>query len=308
MSKFWILLLVGLLSGCPPQRTESPTSGTITVAVTESLAPLIQREADEFHRLYPEANVTIVPTSTREAIVHLLNDSLEIIIVDRQFNEEEQSVIRRHDISYVETKIAQDALVVVVHKQNPAETISLRSLKNILTHTVSRWRDVPESRWSGSIDLVLTPRNSGAYELLTTQFFNLEYPVVPTTVVDNQYEALKAVALNPRAIAFISLGMNDTTGRPDIVSYKNATRVLAVSGKDSVEKFYKPHQANVYREYYPLHYPVYLYTTASYASLASGFSAFISSIHGQKIIQSAGLVPATMPIRLVQTTQEPLSR
>jgi phosphate transport system substrate-binding protein len=38
--------------------------------------------------------------------------------------------------------------------------------------------------------------------------------------------------------------------------------------------------------------------------VAAGFLAFVASAPGQKILLNAGLVPATMPVRLVQITQE----
>lgn len=309
MKMHWILALVVISLGCPPQRTETPTSGTLTVHVTESLAVLIQREADEFQRLYPDAAITIVPVSTRDAIVHLLNDSITCIIVDRRLNEEEREVTEKYNISYVETKIAQDALAVIVNKKNPVQNISLSSLEHILAGKIKQWRSVPEARWAGTIDLVLTRRNSGAYELLATHFFQLNERPLVSIVAENQYDAFKAVAEGERAIGFISLAtLQDTLSRPEVLQFREATRVLAVARHDTSRAFHKPHQANVYQELYPLHYPLYLYTTAGYASLASGFSAFITSIHGQKIIQNAGLVPATMPVRLVQTTQEPISR
>lgn len=309
MKKLWILPLIGISLGCPPQRTESPTSGSLTVHVTESLAPLMQKQADEFQSLYSDAHITIVPTSTRDAIVHLLNDSVKCIIVDRQFNEEEREVAKKYDISFVETKIAQDALAVIVNNKNPIQNISLNSLENILTKKVTTWRNIPEARWRGDIELVLTQINSGAFELLATHFFHVKGQLLPSVVVGNQYEVLKTVASTERSMGFISLAtLQDTVSRPDVREFRKATRVLAVSGKDSVRTYHTLHQANVYREVYPLHYPVYLYTTAGYASLASGFSAFITSIQGQKIIQNAGLVPATMPVRLVQTSQEPISR
>lgn len=310
MSKIWICALAALFSvGCPPPKTETPTSGKLEALVTESLAPLMQKEADEFQRLYPEASVRILATSTRDAIVQLLNDSVSFIVVDRQLNEEEQGVAKKYEITYVETKIAEDALAVLVHKQNPMENISLTSLEKILSGKLSAWRNVPESKWSGTIELALTPRNSGAYELLTNHFFQLQEPIIPRIVLESQHEVFKYVAMNERAAGFISLtALHDTIGQPETKQFKTSTRVLAVGGKDTAKTFVKLHQANIYRQLYPLHYPVYIYTTAKHASLAAGFSAFITSVPGQKIILYAGLVPATMPVRLVQITQEQLSR
>src|SRR5713101_6030723 len=108
-----IIVLVGV-SGCYQPKTETPTSGQLSTLVTESLAPLMQKEAEEFHRLYPNATVTILPASTRDAVVQMLNDSVRLIIIDRPLNAEERGVAERYGIEVVQTKIAEDALAVIV--------------------------------------------------------------------------------------------------------------------------------------------------------------------------------------------------
>ena len=100
------ILLAGL-AGCSRQESEtSPTKGHVTAIVSESHLPLLQKEAGEFHRLYEAANVALLPASTREAIVHLVNDSVRVIIVDRALNAEERGVVENAGIRITETKIA----------------------------------------------------------------------------------------------------------------------------------------------------------------------------------------------------------
>lgn len=308
--RYCILFFFIIALGCE-QRTESPTRGRMEVMATESLAPLIQREAEEFHRLYPEADVSVFPASTREAIVHMLNDSIRLIITDRPLNDEERAIAKQYEVSFVETKIAQDALAVIVHTRNPMETVTLASLETILNGSALSWNRIPESHGTGRIELALTARNSGVYELLMNHFFHLNAPIVPNFISETQVGVFEYVASHPRAIGVISIAaLNDTTREPRLRGFRASTRVLAVAGADSAgaKNFVKLHQANVYRKKYPLHYPVYLYTTAASMNVAAGFSAFIASVPGQKIFLNAGLVPATMPVRLVQTTQEQLSQ
>ena len=71
-----LTLLVASLVGCNSKQEESPTVGTIKFAVAESQVGLMQKELDEFHSLYPNARVEMVPTTSRGAIVLLLNDSM----------------------------------------------------------------------------------------------------------------------------------------------------------------------------------------------------------------------------------------
>ncbi len=299
------ILLVGV-SGCYRPKPETPTSGRLLALATESIAPLMQKEAEEFHRIYPSAEVTLMPTSTRDAVVQMLNDSVRLIIIDRPLNAEERGVAERYGLEVVQTRIAEDALAVIVHYSNPMDSISLKSLEEIVSGKSTRWRQVPEAGWSGRVEFCLTTRNSGAYELLSDHFFHLKEGIVPRISLESQKAVLQYVASHPRAIGIISVAcLNDTLNR-EVQTARASVRVLAVESNDSSSssRFVKLHQANIHREWYPLHYPVYLCTTAKKTGVAAGFSAFIASVPGQKIIQNAGLVPKTMPVRLVQLTQE----
>lgn len=306
-------LLLASLTGCNRQESEtSPTKGKVTAIVSESHAALLQKEVDQFHRLYSEARVELLSATTREAIVHLLNDSVRIIIIDRALNEEERRVAAQAEIKYTETKIAEDALVVVVHKENPIKNISWNSFGQIVTREVTQWSQVPESKWSGPIEFAFTGRNSGAYELLVSHFLKLPKDAVPTSVAETQKEVLDYVASHPRALGVVSAACFYSVTRPHGIQDTTTVtplRALAMQRQDSTaaEEYVKLHQANIYRGFYPLHYGVYIYYTVSAKRDLGpelGFTTFAASHPGQKIIMDAGLVPATMPIRLVQINEE----
>lgn len=44
----------------------------------------------------------------------------------------------------------------------------------------------------------------------------------------------------------------------------------------------------------------------AYTGLGAGFTAFVASERGQRIVLKFGLVPATMPVRLVEIINEEL--
>lgn len=305
----FVLLLS--LFGCSQPRTESPTKGRLVLLATESLAPIVQKEAEEFHRLYPEATATVLPTSSRDAVVQLLSDSVRLIVIDRPLNTEELQIAQQYDIDIATNRLAEDALAVITQIRNPIEKISLSSLEKILRAKAVDWRQVPEAGWSGRIQVALTGRNSGVYELLVNGFFEIQDHLAVHAVAETQRAVLEYVAAHAGALGIVSASaIHDTAGQPELQRLRASIRVLSVSGKDSAtaNTFVKLHQANVYRKLYPLHYPVFLHTSASNTSVAAGFAAFVASVPGQKIFQNAGLVPATMPVRLVQITQEQLPK
>ncbi len=69
--------------------------------------------------------------------------------------------------------------------------------------------------------------------------------------------------------------------------------------------FYQPYQAFIAQKQYPLLRDVIMISREARAGLASGFMAFIASDKGQRIVLTSGLVPATMPIRIVEVNHEP---
>lgn len=306
--------------GCALEPAESPTRGRLTAVVCESHAGLLSREADVFNSLYPDARVSVRPASTREAFVALLADSVSFVVVDRSPNAEELGAIHTSRLDLKEVRIAHDALGLFVNRANGLAAVTREQADGLLAGRIDDWSALPEAGFDGPVQLALTGRNSGAYELLTGRFFPDAAPA-PTLPATTQDEVLAAVAREPRAIGVASVAawkaaekaLDDSAGAPPTDAGERAGwadgaaggagspwRALAVSAPDS-EGAVAPrrlHQANVHAGLYPLHYPIYAYFNRR-SRLAMGFSTFIASAPGQKMILDAGLVPATMPVRLV---------
>ncbi len=294
--------LVGILLACQPPQEETPTSGQLKVLVSESHQYVIQKEAEVFQSLYEKAQVSFAGTSTRECLVHLINDSVRLVMVDRRLNDEEQRIIRQAELEIQEIKIAKDALAVVVNHLNEMQSISMETLQGIVKGEAKDWNQYPESRLKGPILLTTTDKNSGAYELLKNHFFNLEEDFTPALIAESQSQVIQQVAKNPLAIGIVSFACYlDSTMRMYTKGPEAKVRVLQMAGVDSTgnPKDYQLHQYYVYTEEYPLTYPIYVYFNNK-SKLALGFSAFIASGPGQKIITKIGLAPATMPVRYVQ--------
>ncbi len=298
---FVVVVLFLCFLGCrerPVKPPETATSGHTTMLVTEALEPLLLAESREFTRIYPGAIVSVVGTSTREAIVMMLNDSVKTLCIDRRLNEEEWNVAKSAGMPLAENKIAEDALGVIVHRNNRMKEVSFKSLREILNVDATSWSSLPESRLSGSIELVLTGKNSGSYELLQRQFFHLAKDIVPSVLTRSHQESIAYVAEHPAAIGFVSVAtLSSVLGRVKIVAVESAV-------VDEGDKFVKPSQMNIYRSLYPLHYSLYLYNAETRAGVGAGFGTFVMTVSGQKVIQDAGLVPVSIPNRIIQINAE----
>jgi phosphate transport system substrate-binding protein len=309
-----VVPLVFFALACDRAPRESPTQGAIAVAVAESHATLLEREADLFTSLYPDARIELHATTTREAFVALLQDSVDVVIVDRAPNDEERAAAKELDLQLEEVRLAEDALGVLVHGSNSVESLSLAQIGALLTGRSTDWAQVGGE--AGLVQVVTTGRNSGAWELLATRFFPGPDALHPAVVLPTQEAVMARVASDPTALGVVSIATwkanpSGTTppaestaaaGWAHGVAMTNpAVRAVAIAVTDSTgQSVVRPlHQANVHLGVYPLHYPIYVYFDTE-SRLAAGFSAFIASAPGQKLILAAGLVPATMPVRLVQ--------
>jgi phosphate transport system substrate-binding protein len=294
-----ILVLIAGVAGCNKREDSKPLPLNIIMAADPYL-PVVQKQMDQYISLYHDVNIQAGSSSSREAIVNLLNDSVHCIIVDRKLNEEERQVAQQASIKVVENKIGEDGVAVIVNKRNTLPHFTAEDVKRILSRDLKSWKEFTGSDLTATIDLVLTGRNSGMYELLQKIIFSFKDPLEPTALVNNQEEVIKYVSMHPGSIGFVasSLVMNgDNRGKVRVVPVK----VKSAEGK---ETDYLPGQQEIYSSLYPFHYSLYLYNTETNASIGLGFSAMVLSNIGQKIIQNAGLVPASIPYRTIQLTAE----
>jgi phosphate transport system substrate-binding protein len=297
--KWLLLFLFAVLAGaCNRPEEPSTTRGSLSMLVTESYLPLVTKEADEFMTMYEKTRIHMAGTTTREAIVALLNDSVRCVCVDRLFNAEEQKVAQQAGINLASIKIGRDALVLIVSDENPLQEIRLETIRSILDKSITTWKRVPGSHLTGTMQLILLGKNSGANELLQRRFFDLPGEVVPTKTGENEKEIVSYIAENPQALGIVSFA--------SVVDHPRGIHTLAVQSTDTASEhlFVKPTQSNIYEKLYPLNYSLYLYLSEKKLGVGSGFSTFVMTLTGQQIIQDFGLVPEIVPSRIIQLKSE----
>jgi phosphate transport system substrate-binding protein len=309
MTKWALALALPILLsslGCPKKVQvvkDSPTSGHLVVYTDEAHLELVKQEADAFCRVYENAHIKVVSANTRKSLVFLINDSVRMVIADRLFNPEESKIVKEANLDIQQLCVAHDALAWLVPRGNSLPGIKMQEIEKVLTGRTARWEEIPESGRQGPIDLVLTDRNSGTYELLANRFFSLKQPLAITTTAANHSETIQLVAERPNAIGAVAVAALKASplGRHLPDSTSGPVKTVGIAGTDSTGKSrtFRPFQAYIYTGQYPMHYAIFA-TYNPKSLLAAGFASFIASAPGQKIVLNYGLVPATMPIRLVK--------
>lgn len=286
-------------SGTPEAEAITTTNGPLVIIAADELAPMIDTVAKEFARIYPGIRPTVSASRTREAIAHLLNDSVRTVVVDRPLNEEERRVVRESELNIVSTTLALDALVLVVHANQTLPGVTRDAMRAIVTGTAQRWSQVKGSSRGDAIEFVCVDRNSGLHEQIVRSISGGN-PLKVFAAGADQRELVQYVGRSPRAAAVVSLAaLRDRPATIRIVPVE-AVFDSAVGRRE----FVVPTQTSVYEGRYPLRTEILAVNAERRVGPGAGFAAFALTIPGQKIVQNSGLVPAVIPNRVIHLTAE----
>lgn len=305
------MVTLAVVSACRSKSGEGPTdtysSGVIAIAADESFEPIVQEEIDVFESLYPLAGIVPRYTTEVEAINLLLKDSVRLAIATRTLTEEEMNSFHSRKFYPREIKLATDGLALIVNRANQDSLMTVRDFSRILTGEAKEWKEVNPNSRLGAIQVVFDNKNS------STVRFAMDSICGGKPLAEGNVSALKTnrqvidyVAKNSGAIGVI--GVNWLGNRSDTtnLSFREEVRVMAVSAGDvaTSENSYKPYQAYLYYGNYPLARPIYALLNDPRNALPWGFTSFMTSDKGQRIILKSGLVPATQPVRIVHVNDE----
>lgn len=302
-----IVLLVGV--ACSPRDEkgnflDTTTSGSIRIAVDESLKPLFDTEVDTFMALYTRAKIDVIYTSEEDAINQLLTDSVRLAIVTRKLLPVEEELFAKKILKPTQIAVAKEGIGLIVNNNNPDSLLTVQQLKDVLTGKITNWKQINAKSPSEPIEVVFDQPTSGILRFLKDSLAIDSLPPNCFAVNGNpavvDYIASKRNALGLIGVTWI----NDEDDSTANVFLKRA-RVVAMSGVEGGE-YYQPFQGYIAQGHYPLIRKIRIINPEGRAGLGSGFLAFVAGEKGQRIILKAGLVPVTMPIRIIDVNRNPL--
>jgi phosphate transport system substrate-binding protein len=294
-----VFTTAALFLSCSSEKRETLTSGRLTMVTSEDLYPVVDLQVLAFQRMYEEVKIVNRSASTREAMVQLLNDSIKLIVSARSLNAEERAVALKNEFEIDSTTIAYDGIAVVVNEKNGLTQLSTAELKAILTGSAERWSSFKESSLSSAIVIAVGDPNSAVHEYVRSTIAgtdSLSRNVLPCPSTPDVFAVVKD---RPNAIGFVSSAWLSSMPK-NVRSLRIGDPAFRRDSTSTVMEYFLPHQAYIYQRLYPLSRTIRLFTHNVGKGVGLGFISFAASSDGQKIIVSNGLVPATMPVRLVQ--------
>lgn len=305
-----LILLLIVLAACrtkPKDKyTDTPTSGVVPVGVDESFEPVVEQEIEVFEGIYTLAGIVPEYQSEVEVINLLLKDSVRLAITTRKLTEEERASFESRKFFPKEIKIATDGIALIVNGGNQDSLISVENIRKILTGKITGWKELNPQTKLGKIELVFDHPNSSTVRYAIDSLCGGQKLFQGLRAEKTNAGVIDYVAQNLDALGIVGVSWLQNPEDSTRLSFLQKVRVMGVSRVQPAipDNSYKPWQAYLALGDYPLTRDVYAILTDPRGGLASGFTSFLASDRGQRIILKSGIIPATQPVRIVDVKKE----
>lgn len=280
----WAFVISIMMVGCKKEeKSPSYNKGNLTIFTDESFQSVTEALADGYMINYPETRIKVETKKEDLGFLDLLKGNAKVVVMSRNLNAEEvKTYNERTDLKFQPAKFAADAVVFVVPKDSPKESISMDEINNGLLSDNKEF--IFDGTNSSNLNFVA--------EKLKKQPKDLKFSIIP----GNQ-KIIEELGKFPNKIGVVGL---NTFSRPyDKTSEKlrEMVKVLPVVEKG---KLYTPDFEGLRTMEYPFTRVLYFLVNEGNFNIANGFIRFSCTHLGQKIVQKEGLQPYNLYKREVQ--------
>ncbi|MGB8663969.1 MAG: phosphate ABC transporter substrate-binding protein PstS family protein [Serratia inhibens] len=290
----WLLLCLALLASRGAlAQPDGMLSGNLSSVGSDTLANLMALWGQDFSQHYPNVNLQIQAAGSSTAPTALAAGAAQLGPMSRPMKAAEVSAFEhRYGYAPLAVPVAVDALVVLVHQDNPLRGLNLQQLDRIFSSTRRCGESRPLMRWgemglTGSWqqrDLQRFGRNSASG---TYGYFKLRAlcggDFMPrVNELPGSASVVQAVAGSLNSIGYASIGFR-----------ASGVRLLALA--ESGENYIPPNDANVRNGSYPLSRYLYIYINKApnqpLEPLTAAFLDRVLSDTGQNLVNHDGYLP-----------------
>ncbi len=119
----------------PVEYKASGLSGTIKVAGSTSVTPLMEKLQEVYKELNPDVEFEMQSNGSSQGIKAAIDGSYDIGMSSRELKDDEKSQLNEHIL-------AIDGIAVILNKENPIKDISSANITKIYTGEITKWSEV----------------------------------------------------------------------------------------------------------------------------------------------------------------------
>jgi phosphate transport system substrate-binding protein len=308
-SNYLIIALFAMLAfGCKGKvsTNSTPNSGKVNIACDETLRPVFEAEVDVFASIYPAATITCSYHPSNKAFELLFADSVKAVISTRKLSASEMTAFEKKTIFPRQALVAVDAIALIVNSSNKDTMMTVDQVRDILTGKITNWNQISPKSPKKPIRVVFDNEQSSIVSYFADSICNGKMDVKKLFALTYNADVIDYVIKNPDVLGFI--GVNWISNRNDSLhlSFHKSIKAVAVSSGTEArdDNSYLPYQAYMVDQLYPFTRNIYYVDAEPYNGLATGFSNFVASEKGQRIILKSGILPAIAPTRMVKVRSD----
>ena len=213
-----------------------------------------------------------------KGIRQVSNREVQIGGTCRHVIEKDNSMMTHDEERRVELRpVAWDALVMIVHKDNPVDNVTIDQMRKIFKGQITNWKTLGGK--DAPIELyVRKGKISGVGRTLRElMFYNYEEEFVAKYVVEESATLEKDMVTNPNGVG--------VTGVSSARKLKGVAKILKLDGKEASYD-------NIRTGQYLLYRPLYIVTNLQEKDPeVKKFVSFVAGDEGKQIMRSVGTVP-----------------
>jgi len=166
-----------VIAGCGGSDDETPEvnpaalSGVVSLDGSSTVGPFAEAAAELFESEYPDVTVNVAQSGTGGGFEKFCNGETDISNASRPISDEEAAACAANGVAYEQLTVANDALTVMVHPDNPVDCLTVEQLKAIWEpgSTLTNWNEIPNLGvdFDQPIDLYGPGTDSGTFDYFT---------------------------------------------------------------------------------------------------------------------------------------------
>jgi phosphate transport system substrate-binding protein len=270
--KCWVLFAAIIIIVSIWSNPGSAASKKLVITGSSTVAPLVGEIARRFESTKSGVRIDVQTGGSSRGINDVRNGIANIGMVSR--------TLKSNETDLQAFAIALDGISMILHTNNPVDTLNQQQIIDIYTGRITNWKSVGGR--DARITVVNKAEGRSTLELFLDYFELKNSEIKPHVIIGDNPQGIKTVAGNANAIGYVSIGAAEFE-----INYGVPIKLLPLDGVDASV-------ANVRRGIFPLSRPLNLITRTAPQGLAKDFIEFARSTQIHDLVEAQYYVPVSI--------------
>jgi phosphate transport system substrate-binding protein len=277
-------LVFMVLWGCSnganvPEKAGGVPVRYLTIKGSDTMVHLVSTWAEEFMNIHPGIEISVTGGGSGTGIAALINKTTDICAASREIKKKEIELAGNNGVDPIGVAVARDAIVVVVHPDNPIDTLIIDQLGSIFSGEIESW-----SRVGGPtrpIIVLSRESSSGTFQFFQERVLHKKDYAYRARLMPGTSAVIQSVSADEWSIGYVGLGYALEVG--------DEVKMIRVK-TDSDSLPVMPSEKTVKNGDYPISRPLLLYIDGPAQGPVKDFVEYCLSRQGQQIVRETGYV------------------